>query len=90
MNITLNSVSNDSYRSVMDSSVNALSKLPKIVRFQYMSILAFMWSGVFALWVGNILMFGPSVLGHMILLIGVFFTAGTFRRARAAERKPSM
>ena len=69
------------YRVIMDSSVNPLANLPKIVRFQLMSTLAFMWSGVFSLWIGNIAIFGPSALGHMILLLGVFFTAETFRRA---------
>ena len=70
------------YKVIMDSSVNPLANLPKIVRFQLMSTLAFMWSGVFSLWIGNIAIFGPSALGHMILLLGVFFTAETFRRAR--------
>ena len=70
------------YRIVMDSSANPLANLPKIVRFQLMSMLAFMWSGVFSLWIGNIAIFGPSALGHMMLIIGVFFTAETFRRAR--------
>lgn len=70
------------YSIVMDSSVNPLANLPKIVRFQLMSMLAFMWSGVFSLWLGNIAIFGPSALGHMVLLLGVFFTSATFRRAR--------
>ena len=70
------------YNTVMDSSINPLSALPKMVRFQFMSMLAFMWSGVFSLWIGNLTIFGPSAIGHMILLLGVFFTADTFRRAR--------
>jgi len=70
------------YRVIMDSSVNPLANLPKIVRFQLMSTLAFMWSGVFSLWIGNIAIFGPSALGHMLLLVGVFFTSETFRRVR--------
>ena len=70
------------YKTVMDSSVYPLSSLPNIVRFQFMSMLAFMWSGIFSLWIGNLAVFGPSAIGHMILLLGVFFTADTFRRAR--------
>lgn len=70
------------YNTVMDSSINPLSTLPKMVRFQFMSMLAFMWSGVFSLWIGNLALFGPSAIGHMVLLVGVFFTADTFRRAR--------
>jgi hypothetical protein len=41
-----------------------------------------MWSLVFAAWVGSAMVFGVSVVGHAILLIGVFFTAGVFRQAR--------
>ena len=79
---TLKLGGNQVYRSVMDSDVNAFSRLPKTVRFQYMSILSFMWSGVFALWIGNMVFFGPSVVGHLILLVGVFFTANAFQKAR--------
>lgn len=90
MSFNLNSSATDAYRSIMDSSVNAFSNLPKIVRFQYMSILAFMWSGVFALWLGNIMMFGPSVFGHMFLLLGVFFTADTFQRVRGKDKNEAI
>lgn len=69
------------YSSVMDPDVNALWRLPKVIRFQYMSMLAFMWSAVFSLWTGWISLFGPSALAHAVLLIGVFFTADLFRRA---------
>jgi hypothetical protein len=55
-----------------------------------MSILAFMWSGVFALWLGNIMMFGPSVFGHMFLLLGVFFTADTFQRVRGKDKNEAI
>jgi hypothetical protein len=47
-----------------------------------MQVLAYMWSLVFAAWVGSALVFGISAVGHAILLIGVFFTAGVFRHAR--------
>ncbi len=47
-----------------------------------MQVLAYMWSLVFAAWVGSAMVFGVSVVGHAILLIGIFFTAEVFRRAR--------
>ena len=72
---------NSLYRPVMDPEVNGLWRLPKIVRFQYMLILAFMWSAVFAIWTGWISLFGPSAVAHVVLLIGIFFTADIFRRA---------
>jgi hypothetical protein len=66
----------------MDPEINGLWRLPKMVQFQYMSILAFMWSGIFTLWTGAISIFGPTVLGHAILLVGVFFTADLLRRVQ--------
>ena len=70
------------WRLVMDTDSNPLMRTPKMQRFQMMQVLAYMWSLVFAAWVGSAMVFGVTVVGHAILLIGVFFTAGVFRRAR--------
>ena len=70
------------WRLVMDSASNPLMRIPKMQRFQMMQVLAYMWSLVFAAWVGSAMVFGVGVVGHAILLIGIFFTAGVFRRAR--------
>jgi hypothetical protein len=70
------------YSLVMDPNRNPLRALPKMVRFQYMVVLAYMWSAVFSIYIGTIALFGPSIVAHTILLIGVFFTADIFRRAR--------
>ena len=70
------------WRLVMDTDSNPLMRIPKMQRFQMMQVLAYMWSFVFAAWVGSALVFGVSAVGHAILLIGVFFTAGVFRHAR--------
>lgn len=69
------------YKMVMDPNRNPLQRLPKIVRFRFMLILAYMWSVIFALWAGMVWLAGPSILVHSLLLIGVFFTADIFRRA---------
>ncbi|MEQ9642060.1 MAG: hypothetical protein RIM84_18700 [Alphaproteobacteria bacterium] len=71
------------YALIMDENLNPLSRLPKMVRFQYMMILSFMWSTVFTLWIGSAMVLGPTVIGHVAVLIAVFFTADVFRRARA-------
>jgi hypothetical protein len=70
------------YRLIMDPEVNGLWRLPKMVRFQYMTMLAFMWSAIFTVWTGSISLFGPSAVRHTILLVGVFFTADVFRRVQ--------
>jgi len=69
------------YALVMNTDLNGLSKLPKIVRFQLMTTLALMWSVVFCVWIGAVAMIGPSMAAHAILLVGVFFTADIFRRS---------
>jgi hypothetical protein len=76
----------ESYALIMDSDRNPLRSLPKMVRFQYMTVLAYMWSLVFCLYIGATALIGPSIAVHTILLIGVFFTADIFRRARARAR----
>ncbi|MEQ8695173.1 MAG: hypothetical protein RLT05_01275 [Bauldia litoralis] len=76
----------DAYRTLMDPSLNPLSRLPSKTKFQLMTLLAYMWSTVFGIWAGSIWLFGGSVFLHMILLVGVFFTSEIFRYARKETR----
>ncbi|MEM9357289.1 MAG: hypothetical protein AAGB04_13865 [Pseudomonadota bacterium] len=73
------------YQVIMDPSQNPLRHLPKLVRFQIMTSLALMWSGVFSLWIGYLALFGPSAIAHLVLLLGLFFTADVFRRAQRSR-----
>lgn len=70
----------NTYAAIMNPDRNPLAHLPKIVRFQLMTVLALMWSIVFCVWTGAVAMIGPSMAVHAILLVGVFFTADVFRR----------
>lgn len=72
----------ESYALVMSPNTNPLRSLPKIVRFQFMTTLAFMWSFIFTMWIGSLSVFGPSAIAHMLVLIGVFFTAEIFKKAK--------
>ena len=72
----------ESYAVVMSPNTNPLNKLPKIVRFQLMTSLAFMWSFIFTMWIGSVQFFGPSAVAHTLVLIGVFFTAEIFKKAK--------
>ena len=74
------------YEVVMNPELNPLRGLPKIVRFQFMSALALMWSIVFSVWSGMVALVGPSMVVHILLLLGVFFTADVFRRATCKNR----
>lgn len=71
----------DTYKLVMDDEINPFNKLPKTVRFQLMTTLAYMWCTIFSLSIGSYVFFGTSVIFHTLFLIGVFFTADLFRRA---------
>ena len=70
------------YDAVMDPQTNPFRALPPKVRLHYMMILSYMWSAVFTIWVGAPMLFGPAVIGHIAILIAIFFTAEVFRRAR--------
>ena len=71
----------DAYAVVMDDEQNAFASLPKIRRFQIMTVLSMMWSAVFTAYVGSYIIFGPTVIAHLVVLLAIFFTADVFRRA---------
>ncbi len=79
----------DMHDAVMDPEKNPLSALPKMVRFQYLLILSYVWSSVFTIWIGAFFALWPGIIGHTALLVAVFFTADIFRAARnrRAERQ---
>ena len=69
----------DAYKYIFDSSKNPLRHIPDPTsRMFIMTILAFMWSGVFALYIGSIIYFGLSVAAHIILILMFFFTMAVF------------
>lgn len=66
--------------TVMNPERNPLLQLPKIVRFQMMTVLAFMWSCIFCLSAGLFIWIPEFVFGHVaLLLIGIFGTGYIFR-----------
>ncbi len=66
--------------AVMNPERNPLSKLPKIVRFQLMAVLALMWTTIFCASAGMFVWFPQFVFGHFILLLlGIFGTGYIFR-----------
>lgn len=73
------------YNLVMNSETNGLSELPNIVKFQLMTLLSFMWSIVFTLMVGSYLVLGPTLLLHILFLIGIYFTSEVFRKVNKSN-----
>jgi hypothetical protein len=69
----------DAYTYIFDSSKNPLRHIPDPTsRMFIMTILAFMWSGAFAVYLGSIIYFGISVAAHIVLILMFFFTVAVF------------
>lgn len=71
------------YDAVMNPAKNALSKVPKVVRFQLMATLALLWSLIFCISAGLLAWLPGYVAVHIVLLtIGIFGTGWIFQRAQ--------
>ena len=69
----------DAYQYIFDSSKNPLRHIPDPTsRMFIMTILAFMWSGAFAVYLGSITYFVLSVAAHIVLILMFFFTVEVF------------
>jgi hypothetical protein len=69
----------EAYKYIFDSSKNPLRHIPDPTsRMFIMTILAFMWSGAFALYLGSIIYFGISLAAHIVLIAMFFFTVAIF------------
>ena len=77
----------DCWNHVMDAEVNPLRHIPDLqVRHMIMQVLAFMWSGVFAIAIADsVLAFGISAVVHILFIAAVVITVGTFK---VAEKQP--
>jgi len=69
----------EAYQYIFDSSKNPLRHIPDPTsRMFIMTILAFMWSGAFAVYLGSIIYFGISIAVHIVLNLMFFFTMAVF------------
>ncbi|MDG1820170.1 MAG: hypothetical protein P8H31_10120 [Porticoccaceae bacterium] len=69
----------DAYNSVMNHNKNPLRHIPDpLSRMWIMTVLAWMWSIVFGLYVGSVIYMGISLAAHFILLFMLTFTAAVF------------
>ncbi|NJO56637.1 MAG: hypothetical protein HC834_10250 [Rhodospirillales bacterium] len=66
--------------TVMNPEKNPLARLPKIARFQLMTVLALMWSVIFCASAGLFMWTPQFFVGHVaLLLLGIFGTGYIFR-----------
>lgn len=71
---------------VMNPERNPLARLPKIVRFQLMTVLALMWTCIFCASIGVFIWLPQFFAAHVILLLlGIFGTSYIFRVSQAEQ-----
>tara|TARA_Y100000114_G_scaffold107156_1_gene100471 strand:- start:478 stop:804 length:327 start_codon:yes stop_codon:yes gene_type:complete len=71
----------DAWKSIMTIKNSPLRNLPPQLGLMVFSILAVMWSGIFACIINNPYAFAISAGGHLIVICGIFITAITFDSA---------
>ena len=69
---------------IMNPNVNPLSNITNLkIRHMIMQILAFMWSGVFSIYIVNSLgVFKYTAIAHALLIAAIFVTAFVFQTAK--------
>lgn len=71
----------DTSPEVFDHKQNGLQNLPKVVRFQILSVLAVMWAFIFATITAEFIHFGinvtTSIVAHLLVIGGILFTRKT-------------
>jgi hypothetical protein len=73
---------------IMDPERNALKSIPRTVRFQFMVVLASLWSAIFCANMGLMLWLPGYLIVHVVLLlIGIFGTRWLFQSASRLERQ---
>ena len=76
----------DAYNYIMDHNKNPLRHIPDpLSRMWIMTVLAWMWSIVFGIYVGSVIYMGISLAAHFILLFMVTFTAAVFYDAERRQ-----
>jgi hypothetical protein len=75
------------FKSVMDPDSNGLNGLSKIVRFQLMVALSFMWSIIFCISAGLFVWLPGYMFVHVVLLlIGIFGTGWIFKSSQVLPK----
>ena len=87
--ISVFSLFKESWNSVMtiqDSPLRHIQRLDPMAAHAVFQILAYMWSAIFALWIGNMFWFAISGMGHSLIIGGIFITAMTYREANKRSK----
>lgn len=74
----------NAWNIVMDADQNPLLGLPKITRFQLMTVLALMWTVIFCASAGLFVWMPEFMVAHVVLLLLGIFGTGFIFRVRSA------
>ena len=78
----------DSWNGIMNHKRNPLRHIPDLsVRHLILQLLAWMWCIVFSFYLGSITFFGISAIAHMLLIVAIVVTIGTFKYAESYKNK---
>ena len=76
----------NSVMTIQDSPLRHIQRLDPMAAHAVFQILAYMWSAIFALWIGNMFWFAISGMGHSLVIGGIFITAMTYREANKRSK----
>ena len=71
----------NSVMTIQDSPLRHIQRLDPMAAHAVFQILAYMWSAIFALWIGNMFWFAISGMGDSLLIGGIFITAMVYKEA---------
>ena len=78
---------NDNWSGIMIRDNTPLKNIPNVmVRHMIFQILAWMWCIIFSAALGSFLVFGISLIAHVLLISGIAITYTTFQAAKKAPR----
>ena len=78
---------NDSWSGIMIRDNTPLKNIPNVmVRHMIFQILAWMWCIIFSAAIGSFLVFGISLIAHVLLISGIVITMSTFQVAKRTSR----
>tara|TARA_B100000902_G_C26873638_1_gene698972 strand:+ start:301 stop:579 length:279 start_codon:yes stop_codon:yes gene_type:complete len=78
---------NDNWSGIMIRDNTPLKNIPNVmVRHMIFQILAWMWCIIFSAAIGSFLVFGISLIAHVLLISGIVITYTTFQTAKKVDR----
>ena len=78
----------DSIMTIDNSPIRHIKRLDPMAAHAIFQILAYMWSAIFALYIGSIYAFGISGAFHSLLIGGIFITAASYKQAEKRSLNP--